>query len=119
MDDKSNQRFFADVDPLKGVQTTLVLGEVDLSQYQAIVFAGGHGTMWDFSFDKSVKSSIASVYDAGGVVAAVCHGPAALVDVKLTDGSYIVAAKKIAVFTDEEERIVQLEKKCRTCSSPN
>ena len=111
MDDKSNQRFFADVDALKGVQTTLVLGEVDLSHYQAIVFAGGHGTMWDFSFDKSVKSSIASVYDAGGVVAAVCHGPAALVDVKLADGSYIVAAKKISVFTDEEERIVQLEKK--------
>ena len=110
MKDPVNQRFFKDLALLKGVQTTAKLADVDLSHYQAIVFAGGHGTMWDFSVDQSVKTSISTIYEQGGVVAAVCHGPAALIDVKLSDGSYLVAGKKVAVFTDEEERIVQLEK---------
>ena len=108
MDDPSNQRFFQDVVALKGGQTTKKLADVDLRPYQAIVFAGGHGTMWDFSTDESVKSAIATIYEQGGIVAAACHGPAALVDVKLSDGSYLVEGKQVAVFTDKEEEIVEL-----------
>jgi len=48
------------------------------------------------------------VYEAGGVVAAVCHGPSALVDVRLSDGSYLVAGKEVAAFTNEEEEAVGL-----------
>jgi putative intracellular protease/amidase len=43
------------------------------------------------------------------VVAAVCHGPAALVNVKLGDGSYLVAGKRVSAFTDSEERAVKLD----------
>lgn len=73
------------------MQTPLKLADLDLARYQAIVFAGGHGTMWDFSTDPSVKNAIATIYEQGGVVAAVCHGPAALVGVTLSDGSYLEA----------------------------
>jgi len=44
------------------------------------------------------------------VVGAVCHGPAALVNVKLSDGAYLVAGKNVGAFTDAEERAVQLDK---------
>ncbi len=107
--DKSNQRFFKDLKLLKGVQTTQKLSEVDIKSYSAIIFAGGHGTMWDFSTSKDVKRAVKIVYENGGVVAAVCHGPAALVDVKLTNGNFLVKGKKIAVFTDKEERLVKLD----------
>ena len=49
---------------------------------------------WDFSRDKSIKEATKEVYEEGGIVGALCHGPAALVDVKLSDGKYLVAGKK-------------------------
>jgi len=33
----------------------------------------------------------------------VCHGPVSLLNVKLSDGSYIVAGKNISSFTNDEE----------------
>lgn len=50
-----------------------------------------------------------AVWEQGGVVAAVCHGPTALVNVKLSDGSYLVAGRNVAAFTDDEERAVKLD----------
>jgi putative intracellular protease/amidase len=44
-----------------------------------------------------------------GVVSAVCQGPAALVNLTLSDGSYMVAGKVVRAFTNEEERAVRLD----------
>ena len=46
------------------------------------------------------------MYEQNRVVAAVCHGPSALVNVVLSNGSFLVAGKKIAAFTDSEEQAV-------------
>ena len=43
------------------------------------------------------------IYEGGGIVSAVCHGPAALVNVRLSDGKHLVAGKKLAAFTNAEE----------------
>lgn len=64
--------------------------------------------MWDFPDSVAVKKVTAGIYGMGGVVGAVCHGPAALVDVKLADGSQLVAGRKVAIFTNAEEEEVQL-----------
>jgi putative intracellular protease/amidase len=79
------------------------------SGYQAIFFAGGHGTMWDFPDSPAVQRVTREIYERGGVVAAVCHGPAALVNVKLSNGDYLLKGKRFAAFTDDEERAVKLE----------
>jgi putative intracellular protease/amidase len=84
--------------------------DVDPSRYAAILFAGGHGTMWDFPDDPGFLSVAARIYDSGGVVAAVCHGPAALVNVRLSSGAFLVAGKTVSAFTNEEERAVKLDK---------
>ena len=57
-----------------------------------------------------MQSLVRSVYERGGVVAAVCHGPAALVNVRLSDGASLVAGNEVSSFTDEEEAAVKLEK---------
>lgn len=85
------------------------LDELDPADYAAIVFAGGHGTMWDFPRNEPLAALAAAIYERGGVVAAVCHGPAALVDVRLSDGTYLVAGRRVAAFTNDEERAVKLE----------
>jgi len=62
--------------------------------------------MWDFPFSTAVDKVGREVYEKGGVVGAVCHGPIALANIKLSDGSYLVAGKNVAAFTDEEEAAV-------------
>ena len=84
------------------------LGSLDPAGFSGIFFAGGHGAMWDMPGSESVASAAAKIYEAGGAVGAVCHGPAALVDVKLSDGSYLVAGKEVAIFTNSEEEKVEL-----------
>ncbi|WP_435055207.1 type 1 glutamine amidotransferase domain-containing protein [Micromonospora aurantiaca (nom. illeg.)] len=82
--------------------------DVDPDGYDVILFAGGHGTMWDFPDDPDLARIARSVYERGGVVAAVCHGPSALVNLTLTDGSRLVAGKRVAGFTNSEEAAVGL-----------
>lgn len=46
--------------------------------------------MWDFPDNKELAAITSKIYENGGVVAAVCHGPAGLVNVKLSNGKYLV-----------------------------
>ena len=105
--DPVNDRFWKDRDFRDVLADSLILSEVDPSRYSAVFFAGGHGTMWDFADSSAVQRVIREIYEAGGIVSAVCHGPAALVNAKLSDGRYLVAGKKLAAFTDEEEAEVK------------
>ena len=83
--------------------------DVNPTDYMAVLFVGGHGAMWDFPDNAQLASIATEVYERGGVVSAVCHGPAGLVNIKLTDGSYLVAGKTVAAFSDDEERAVGLD----------
>ncbi|MEM6332898.1 MAG: type 1 glutamine amidotransferase domain-containing protein [Planctomycetota bacterium] len=105
--DATNAAFLGEVADGDAVATE-ALGELDAGEIDGVFFAGGHGTMWDFPDDPAVKSQTAAVYEAGGVVAAVCHGPAALVNVRLSNGSYLVDGKMVATFTNAEEDAVGL-----------
>jgi putative intracellular protease/amidase len=105
--DPVNAKYWEDVDFRSAIANTIRLDKVDPASYSAIFFAGGHGTMWDFPEDPAVKSGVRQIYEAGGIVSAVCHGPAALVNVTLSDGSYLISNKNVASFTNGEEEEVQ------------
>lgn len=112
LEDKANAEFwgkFGNADKDKpGVEKTIALSEVDPGAYAAIFFAGGHGSVWDFPNSEVLQKLTAKIYENKGAVGAVCHGPAALVNVKLSDGSHLIAGKKTAVFTNSEEKAVEL-----------
>ncbi|MEV2270034.1 type 1 glutamine amidotransferase domain-containing protein [Nonomuraea africana] len=80
------------------------LADLDGRSFDAVLYAGGHGTMWDFPGDPDVARLGREVYENGGVVAAVCHGPSALVNMTLSDGTPLVAGKRVAAFTNAEEK---------------
>lgn len=79
------------------------LSEVDASAYDAVFIPGGLGPMADLATDPLVKKTVAEVYERGQVLGAVCHGPVALLNVKLSNGKYLIDGKRISSFTDEEE----------------
>lgn len=105
--DPVNAKYWADDEFRHKIENTVSLEDVDLKPYDAIFFAGGHGTMWDFPETPSVLRGIREIYEDGKIVSAVCHGPAAFVNATLSDGSYLVAGKKVAAFTNGEEEEVQ------------
>jgi hypothetical protein len=61
--------------------------------------------MFDLPTDQALVKLLGSIHDDGGVVAAVCHGPAALAHVRLRDGSLLVAGKSMTGFSNEEEAV--------------
>lgn len=87
------------------LNNTLPTATLDAASYDGIYIVGGKGAMFDLPKDKALKAIIADVYQNKGSVSAVCHGPAALVDVKLADGSYLIAGKAINGFTNKEENL--------------
>ena len=121
LDDADNARFLSDERISSQLEDTPALADRNLGDYAALYFPGGHGTMWDLPENDDVQSAIRTMYEDGKVVAAVCHGPAAFVNVKLSDGSWLVNGKTLSTFTDDEERAVEkdeivpflLEKKLR------
>lgn len=107
-DDPTQRAFLADPDVAAQLADTRKLADVDSGAYRAVFFVGGHGTMWDFPTEPAVDRVGREIYEAGGVVAAVCHGPAALVNIRLGDGTPLVAGRRVAGFTNEEEANVGL-----------
>ncbi|GAB4324020.1 MAG: type 1 glutamine amidotransferase domain-containing protein [Candidatus Zixiibacteriota bacterium] len=107
--DAVNRRFLGDAELMAAVLNSRKLADIDPNNFAAVLFSGGHGTMWDFPGDSSVNRVASTVYEDGGVVGAVCHGPAALTEVKLSDGSYLIDGKRFAAFTNEEEKMVELD----------
>lgn len=110
LDDAINARYWQDPGFRDAIRQSRALSQVDASRYAGIFFAGGHGAMWDFPGNGDIQRLTRAIHQAGGVVGAVCHGPAALVDVTLSDGTYLVAGKDVSAFTDSEEHAVQLER---------
>ncbi|QYO63713.1 type 1 glutamine amidotransferase domain-containing protein [Leptolyngbya sp. 7M] len=101
--DPLNAEFLDNPQKMAQVENTLHPTQVNPSEYAAIFYAGGHGTMWDFPDNQELAGIAAQIYGQGGVVGAVCHGPAALVNIQLANQDYLVAGKVVTGFTNEEE----------------
>ncbi|KAI9232285.1 MAG: class I glutamine amidotransferase-like protein, partial [Podila humilis] len=110
-DSKTVQSFLANPDFTHKIDHTHKVEEFigKESQFAAIVYPGGHGPTFDLEHNEAALKITAAAYEAGKVVSAVCHGPIALTDVKLSDGTLLVKGKNVTGFSDDEEIAVQLE----------
>lgn len=110
LEDPINKKFWEDKKYHAKIQNTKKPSDINPDDYVAVLYAGGHGTMWDFADNVELASIASKIYENNGIVSAVCHGPAGLVNIKLSNGKYLVEGKKINSFTNEEEVAVKLEK---------
>ena len=92
-------------DPIaqKKVSQSISMENVNPKDYQGIYFVGGKGAMFDFPQNKYIQSIVREYYESDKVVGAVCHGPAALVNVTLSNGQHLLANRTVSSFTNEEE----------------
>lgn len=79
------------------------LSEVDVLDYDAVFFPGGLGPMVDIANNPEIQRVVERAWNGGKIVAAVCHGPAALLGAKLEDGTPLVQGRKLTGFSNDEE----------------
>lgn len=103
LSDPVNKAFWSNRTYRNKIDHSLKPQQINPSDYVAIFYAGGHGAMWDLADDKTLANIATKIYENDGIIAAVCHGPAGLVNIKLNNGEYLVSDKKINAFTNEEE----------------
>jgi putative intracellular protease/amidase len=108
--DKEIKMFYADKSKMDLLANTLSPNEVDAKNYSAIYYTGGHGTMWDFLDNKPLQNITTQIYEANGIVSAVCHGVAGLVNVKLSNGQFLIKNKTLTGYSTFEEVLVNTKK---------
>ncbi|WP_145946952.1 type 1 glutamine amidotransferase domain-containing protein [Paenibacillus sp. Y412MC10] len=92
------------------LENTVRIGDVSIHEFDAVFLPGGHGTMYDLPKDQLLHQLVRNFYETGKIVAAVCHGPAGLTGIKLSNGQPLVAGKRVNAFTNREEAQTGLDK---------
>ena len=105
---KATERFKADIEGNALLAETKKLNQISIADYDAVFYPGGHGPMWDLAEDGDSITLIQDAIASGKPVAAVCHAPAALKNVKNANGSPFVEGKKVTGFSNSEEEAVGL-----------
>lgn len=101
--DQADHAFLNDAEARRRLKATLRLSDVDPDRYEAVYFVGGKGTMFDFPDDVDIHRIVRAIHARGGVIGAVCHGPAALLNVRLDDGSRLLSQRRVTGFSNDEE----------------
>ncbi len=98
------QRAFSQSAAIRRMAHSRKLSEVDVLDYDAIFFPGGLGPMVDIARNPEIQRAVLRAWNGGKIVSAVCHGPAALLGVKLDDASPLVRGKRLTSFSNAEEK---------------
>ncbi len=101
--DEVNNKILGDTEFQNRINNTIPVSQVNVEDYDGIFYPGGFGLLTDLAFDDKFAKLAASHYEQGGIIGAVCHGPAALLPIILSNGDKLLADKSVTGFTREEE----------------
>jgi len=104
---RTNRAFLDDARLRHKLEHSLRPEEVSPEDYEAIYFAGGHGAMWDFRGNPELGHLAEAVERRGGVVSAVCHGVAGVLDLTRADGSALIDGQPVTGYANVEERAIR------------
>ncbi len=108
--DKTAKAWHADPARMALLENTASPEEIDSADYDVIYFTGGHAVMYDFPDSEGLQRITREIFERGDIVASVCHGYCGLLNTKLTDGSYLVAGRKLTGFAWQEEVLARVDK---------
>ncbi|NND61242.1 MAG: type 1 glutamine amidotransferase domain-containing protein [Gammaproteobacteria bacterium] len=99
----ATERFKQDDTAQAALSNTHKLSTIDIKDFDAVFYPGGHGPVWDLTEDEQSIALIENAYATGKPVAAVCHGPAVFRHTQ-SDGQPLVSGKRVTGFTNSEEK---------------
>ncbi|GAC1595459.1 MAG: type 1 glutamine amidotransferase domain-containing protein [Ginsengibacter sp.] len=104
----ATRRFDDDKEVQSKLANTKILSELRSDDFDGVFYPGGHGPIWDLTNDQDSINLIQSFWKARKPVAAVCHAPSVLLNVKDEKGDYLLKGKNVTGFANSEEQAVQL-----------
>ena len=104
----ATRRFDSDSAAQATLASTHKLKDMDVAQFDAVFYPGGHGPLWDLCHDSDSITLIENFLAAQKPVAAVCHAPAVFLNVTSANSEPLVMGKKVTGFTNSEEIAVGL-----------
>lgn len=104
----ATERFKGDADAQAVLASTRKLSDMAAADFDAVMYPGGHGPLWDLTNDTDSIAIIEALVAADKPVAAVCHAPAVLLNARVPSGDFLVKGKKVTGFSNSEEAAVQL-----------
>ncbi|ACU02535.1 type 1 glutamine amidotransferase domain-containing protein [Pedobacter heparinus] len=108
--DKISRRYWEDSSFRKLLKNSKSLAKVSGQQFDCVYLAGGHGTMYDFPNNTTLQNIIRTHYETGKIVSAICHGVGGLLNVKLSNGEYLIRDRTITGFNWFEESLAKRKK---------
>ncbi|WP_413665793.1 type 1 glutamine amidotransferase domain-containing protein [Microbulbifer sp. CNSA002] len=101
--DDINQKVLNDSDFQNRINNTIPMSQLNTADYDAVFYPGGFGLLSDLATNEDFAKLSAEIYEEGGTLAAVCHGPAGFLPITLSNGEKLLASKSVTGFTREEE----------------
>ncbi len=108
--DKISKEYWQDASFKALLENSKRLSDLSKERFDLVYLAGGHGTMYDFPDDAAMQAIIRSQYEDGKMVAAICHGVGGLLNVRLSNGEYLIKNKTITGFSWFEESLANRKK---------
>jgi putative intracellular protease/amidase len=96
-------RIKAELEDIEQLRAPLDLADVDLGDYAAVFYPGGHGPMEDLAVDATSARLLVDTLASGKTLGVVCHAPAALLATEQTEGGSPFAGYRLTGFTNAEE----------------
>ncbi len=109
--DRSAKAWLNDPASMALLANTASPEQIDSADYDAIYFTGGHAVMWDFPDDPGLQRLTREIFERGGIVSSVCHCYCGLLNTRLSDGSLLVAGRKVTGYSWMEEVLAGVAKK--------
>ncbi|MBW0272162.1 thiamine biosynthesis protein ThiJ [Nocardia sp. MH4] len=97
----------------QALRQPIPLAEVDLADYDAVFYPGGHGPMEDLAVDPVSGALLVDALASGKPLGVVCHAPAALLATADADGKSPFAGYRVAAFSNAEETQAGLADKAK------
>lgn len=101
--DASARTWLADPARMALLSSTARPEDIDPADFDAIYFTGGHAVMWDFPDSEALQRITRAIHERGGIVSSVCHGYCGLLNTRLSDGTLLVAGRRLTGFSWREE----------------
>jgi len=105
---ETTRRFQEDSHAKESLASTKKLADVDMNDFDAVFYPGGHGPLWDLVNDAKSVEVIKTAYEQDKVIGAVCHAPAVFRDVEVKPGQNLVGGRNVTGFSNSEEEAVGL-----------
>jgi len=102
-DDSVNDAILNNESFQNAIDNTIAVSQLTSTDYAGIFYPGGFGLLSDLADNADFAQIAASIYESNGAIAAVCHGPAGLLPITLSNGESLLANKSVTGFTREEE----------------